>query len=465
MSPESVDGLRDFDASFPRPDGEVVVNGAVEEGFYPEDLRRILSLEAHETAYREISSWPGYGPTPLRSLPRLAGRADVGRLWYKDESGRFGTGSFKSLGGAYAVFRVLEARIRAAVESGELAPADLPRGPERRTGRGRVPGRPRGEHRRPSPGRELAVSSDQLRAGGYGGLVSGVTVTCASAGNHGRSVAWGAEQFGCGCVVYLPEGTAPARVEAIEGHGARVVRVDGGYDVALARASADARSEGRVVVSDTAYDGHTEVPRLVMQGYTVLVREALAQLPSGGRPTHVFVQAGVGGLAAAVTAHLWEAMGPGRPVTAVVEAAGADCLRRSVRAGRRVETDDPPTTALEGLACRSPSRAAWPVLRRGAHRFLAIPDEASHAAMRALATAGDDAGGGPRTVAGPSGAAGLGGLMSAAGHGPAREALRLGEDARVLVVGTEGATVPAEYRRIVGLAPGEDDDGRGGGVA
>lgn len=422
----------------PPPSGEVVRNEAVESGFYPEGLRRIVSLEAHETAYREVSSWPDYAPTPLRRLPGLAERADLGDLWYKDESRRLGIGSFKSLGGAYAVFRVLEARVRAALDRGDATPADGAGGVQRRTGRERVSGSPRGERRRPSPGRELAVSSEQLRAGARGELVSGLTVTCASSGNHGRSVAWGAEQFGCRCVVYVPEATSEPRVEAIRAHGARVVRVEGDYDVALARASGEARAaDDRIVVPDTAYDGHTEVPRVVMQGYTVLAREALTQLPSDGRPTHVFLQAGVGGLAAAVTAHLWEAQGPARPRTTVVEAADADCLRQGVRVGRRVELQESPGTAMGGLACRAPSRVAWPVLRRGAHDFMAITDRAASVAVRALAEpAGDDD---PALEAGLSGAAGLAGLLSASGHGPARETLGLGPDARVLVVGTEGA--------------------------
>lgn len=424
------------DPDVPPPAGEVVRNGAVESGFYPDDLRRILSLEAHETAYREVSSWPGYAPTPLRRLPTLADRADLGSLWYKDESGRFGLGSFKSLGGAYGVFRVLEARVRAALERGEPGPPDRSRGSPGRTGRERVPGRPRGEHRRPSPGKDLVVTSDQLRAGAYRELVSGITVTCASAGNHGRSVAWGAEKFGCRCVIYLPAGTADARVAAIERHGARVVRVDGGYDAALERASRQAAAdEDRVVVSDTAYDGHTDVPRVVMQGYTILAREALTQLPSGVRPTHVFLQAGVGGLAAAVTAHLWEALGPGRPRATVVEAADADCLRRSVREGRRVELEETPRTEMGGLACRAPSRLAWPVLRRGAHGFMAVTDGAARAAVRTLAEpAGDD----PALAASSSGAAGLAGLLSGSGHAASREDLGLEPDSRVLVVGTEG---------------------------
>lgn len=436
----------------PPPAGEVVRNGAAESGFYPEELRRVLSLEAHETAYREISSWPGYEPTPVRDLSGLADRAGLGRLWYKDESGRFGLGSFKSLGGAYAVFRVLEARIRAALEEGRVQPVDGSATARRLTGRGRVPGRPRGEHRRPTPGKELVVTSEQLRAGAYGELVSGITVSCASAGNHGRAVAWGAEQFGCDCVVYLPAGAEAARREAIAGHGARVVRVEGGYDAALARASRDARDEGRAVVSDTAYDGHDEVPRVVMQGYTVLVREALAQLPRGERPTHVFVQAGVGGLASAVTAHLWEAIGPGRPTVTVVEAADADCLRRAVREGRRLELEEAPETEMGGLACRAPSRLAWPVLRRGAHFFTAIGDEAGFAAMRILADpAGDDV----PLVAGPSGAAGLAGLLSARVDDRAGNRIGVGPGARVLVLGTEGALDPEGYRRVVGREPAD----------
>ena len=418
------------------PAGEVVRNGEVESGFYPGELRRILSLEAHETAYREIGSWPDYAPTPLHRLSGMAERADLGGLWYKDESGRFGIGSFKSLGGAYGVFRVLEARIRAALESGAVSPAGGTDRSRRATGRDRVPGGPRGEHRRPSPGKDLAVTSDQLRSGAYGGLVAGITVTCASAGNHGRSVAWGAEQVGCDCVVYVPAGTEDARVEAISQHGARVVRVDGGYDAALARASGEARGdEDRIVVSDTAYDGHTEVPRVVMQGYTVLAREVLAQLPTGVRPTHLFLQAGVGGFAAAVTAHLWEALGPDRPRVAVVEAADADCLRRSARRGRRVELEEVPRTEMGGLACRAPSRLAWPVLRRGAHWFMAVHDGTSRVAARALADpAGDD----PALAAGPSGAAGLAAALSGGVHRPSREILGLEGDSRVLVVGTEG---------------------------
>lgn len=434
----------------PPPAGEVVGNEDVETGFYPGDLRRVLGLTAHETAYREVSSWPGYGPTPLRRLDGLARRAGVAELWYKDEAGRFGLGSFKALGGAYGVFRVLEARVRAAVEEGDVRPVDGTGRLPRRTGRGRVPGRPRGEGRRLSPGRELVVSSEQLRAGGYRELVSGVTVSTASAGNHGRSVAWGAEQFGCGCVVYLPAGAADARVRAIEGHGARVVPVEGDYERALSRASEEARREGRVLVPDTAYDGHTDVPRVVMQGYTILVREALRQLPSGSRPTHVFLQAGVGGLAAAVTGHLWEAMGPDRPRIAVVEAEGADCLRRGILEGRRVTLEEVPATRMTGMACRAPSRVAWPVLRRGAHCFLAIPDAASSSAVRALSEpAGDD----PRVTASPSGAAGLGGLLSSLRRPSAREALALGPEARVMVVGTEGVGDPEAYREITGRTP------------
>jgi len=390
----------------PPPAGPILVNSSVETGSYPDRLRRILSLEAHETAFEEMSSWPGYRPTPLVSLPGLADRAGVASLRYKDEGFRFGLGSFKALGGAYAVLHVLRARIRAATPAGEA---------------------------------RSRLTSERLRAGAFREIVSRVTVSCASAGNHGRSVAWGAEIFGCECVVYLPRGASLAREEAIRGHGARVVRVDGDYERALDRASRDAREEGRIVVSDTAYDGHTDLPRVVMQGYTVLVREALARLAPESRPTHLFLQGGVGGFAAAVTAHLWDALGPDRPRVTVVEPAGADCLRRSLREGRRVELEHAPESAMDGLACRAPSRLAWPVLHRGAHAFMAVTEEACFATMRILAAGERGEPGDPAVVPGPSGAAGLAGLLSATRRPEAREALGLGPDSRVLVVGTEGA--------------------------
>lgn len=384
---------------------------------YPEELARLLGPEDAEAAGREIAGWPGYRATPLHSLPALAGKAGVGRVWYKDEASRFGLGSFKALGGAYALYRVLARRVREE--------------------RGRLP------------------SSRELMEGCHADLVRDVTATCASEGNHGRSVAWGAQMFGCRCVIYLPEEVSPRRERAIRSHGAEVVRVAGGYDRAVRQADETAREEGREVISDTGYPGYREVPLDVMAGYTLLVREALDQAGwEQGEPlpfTHAFVPAGVGGLAAAVCAALWQAAGGKRPEVAVVEALGAEALLRSAAAGERVTLDGPFGTWMGGLACGTPSLAAWPFVRRAARAFVAVSDRREAQAMRRLAEgAGED----PPLVAGESGAAGVAGLL-AARESALGAALGLGPESRVLVVGTEGATDPDAYRQIVGRGPEE----------
>jgi diaminopropionate ammonia-lyase len=283
-------------------------------------------------------------------------------------------------------------------------------------------------------------------------IVSNVTVTCATAGNHGRSVAWGAEMFGCRCVIYIPEYTSSHRESALVRHGADVVRFPGNYDEAVHRCDEDARRLGRFVVSDTSYAGYMEVPKHVMQGYTVMVAEAIEQLPTGDRPTHVFVQGGVGGLAASVCGHIWEAWGPERPTLTVVEPDSADCLYRSAQAGRPTPVPGAYDSIMAGLAAGEVSLLAWQILEGGADAFMTIPDAAAEATMRLLAAA---TGGDPPIVAGESGAAGLAGALLALGDAGARQTLGLRPDSRTLVFGTEGATDPDSYQRIVGRSAGE----------
>lgn len=377
--------------------------------------REVLSLARHREVCREVRGWPGYQPTPLRSLSGLASHCTVEAVWLKDEGTRFGLGSFKALGGAYGVLRVLLREIK------------------RQTGE--------------------RVGSADLVAGRYRELRSGVTVTCATDGNHGRSVAWGAWLFGCRAVIYLPVAASRYREEAIAAYGAKTIRVRGHYDAAVRQAQQDADRFGRIVVSDTAYPGYEDLPRDVMQGYTVMVAEVLEQLPRGCRPTHAFVQAGVGGLAAAVCAHLWESWGPaGRPQLVVVEPESAAPLFVSAQAGEPRTFEGPLETVMACLSAGEVSLVAWRILARGADAFMTIPDRAAKGALKLLAKGvrGDEA-----VVAGESGVAGVAGLLAVSRDPDARTVLGLDASSTVLLFGTEGATDPEIYARLVGRGAGD----------
>ncbi|MGH7507005.1 MAG: diaminopropionate ammonia-lyase, partial [Longimicrobiales bacterium] len=289
-------------------------------------------------------------------------------------------------------------------------------------------------------------TASDLAAGRHADVAGAIVVTCATDGNHGRAVAWGARAFGCRCVVYLHEHVSAGREAAIAGYGAEIVRVAGNYDDSVQRAQRDAERHGRFVISDTAYPGCEDVPRDVMQGYTLLVAEVMEQLSRGAPPTHIFVQAGVGGLAAAVTAHLWQTLGAGRPRIVVVEPERAACVLASAEAGRTVELAGDIDTVMACLSAGEPSTLAWRILDRGADAFVAIPDAAAVFAMRRLArpVTGD-----APVVAGESGAAGIGALLALGGDDDARRRLGLGPDARVLCINTEGATDPEIWRGIV----------------
>jgi diaminopropionate ammonia-lyase len=358
----------------------------------------------------EITRWPDYAITPLIILRGLSASAGIETIYYKDESTRFGLGSFKALGGAYALLCLLTREI------------------ERRSG-------------------ARAVQTSDLLAGKYRGITSDITVTCATDGNHGRSVAWGASLFGCRCVIYVHETVSDQRVAAISAYGAEVRRNPGNYDDAVRRAAANAAENGWFVISDTSYEGYTDVPQNVMQGYALMVDEALKQLPAGESPTHVFVQAGVGGLAAAVCGHLWERLGARRPRFVVVEPMNAACLYESARHGFITPVHGGLETMMAGLACGEPSLIAWRTLSAGADYFMTIEDEPVAECMRMLAAGvGDDT----PIVVGESGVAGLAGMLLALQQREHRATLDLGSLSRILVFGTEGETDPQLYRRIVG---------------
>jgi diaminopropionate ammonia-lyase len=371
-----------------------------------------LGRDGRAMAEALLSLCPVHKPTPLHHLPALAAALGVGSLAVKDEGYRLGLKSFKALGGAYAAMRLALARAEAAL-GGPVAPGLL--------------------------------LSDPVRA-----IAAGMTLCCATDGNHGRSVAAGARLVGSPCVIFVHGGVSEERVAAIAAFGARIVTVPGSYDDSVVEAARQASQNGWTVVSDTSWDGYEDIPLSVMQGYTVMAGEAFGALPAP--PTHVFVQAGVGGVAAAVAAHAHDVFGGAAPKLVVVEPERAACLFASATAGRLASAPPGEATIMGMLECHEPSPIAWDILGALADGFVTLPESAAVEALSQLARPlGDD----PPIVAGESGCAGLAGLVACLRDETARKALGLDAAARILIFNTEGATDPALYRSLVGASPDE----------
>ncbi|WP_407114270.1 diaminopropionate ammonia-lyase [Bradyrhizobium sp. LMG 9283] len=372
----------------------------------------MLSVEAAREIERFLAHRDDYKATPLVSLPGLAREIDVGSIHLKDEGHRLGLGSFKALGGSYAVIRlVLE-------ETG------------RRLGR--------------------AIDASELQSPEVKAIARGMTVSCATDGNHGRSVAQGAQLVGAKCAIFVHSGVSDERVAAIARFGAQMIRVNGNYDDSVAEASRVAADKGWITVSDTSWPGYERIPGLVMQGYTALLSEALHQLSEP--PTHMFVQAGVGGVAASIAGHFSVLSGDKRPFFTVVEPSRAACLFESARAGHPIKVDHGQSTVMAMLECYEPSLIAWRILSRAADAFMTVDDEDAISIMKRLA---NPRGGDPAMVAGESGGVGLAGLLKVASDQTLRARIHLGPDARVLLINTEGATDPRLYEELVGATPAQ----------
>lgn len=371
---------------------------------YGADRQNILSLKKAEKALTTISSWPNYEASPLHLLQTMAKAADIAQIYYKDESTRFGLKSFKALGGAFAVTRFLQQHL-AAINGTE-------------------------------------PTMDELLSGQFKHQLKDVVVSCATDGNHGRSVAWGAQMFGCKCIIYIHRDVSPARQSAMEAYAAQVIRITGNYDESVRQAAADAKQFNRVIISDTSYEGYTEIPANVALGYTVMLAEIVQQL-ADEIPTHVFVQAGVGGLAAAVCGYFWDLWGAQRPRFVIVEPEQANCLQASAKAGKLTVIEGDLDTIMAGLACGEVSQIAWQILAQGADDFITLSEDAIAPSMIALQQNN------PSIEAGESAVAGLAACLAAAANAPWREALGLTQQSRVLVLGTEGATDPDLYQKLV----------------
>jgi diaminopropionate ammonia-lyase len=276
------------------------------------------------------------------------------------------------------------------------------------------------------------------------------TVVTASDGNHGLSVAWGARRAGCACRIYLHENVAESRADLIRAQGAEVVRVAGNYDDSTHRAKSDALAHGWYLVSDTALSPDDLAPAYVMAGYTVMMDEIIAQT-GDDVPTHVFIQGGCGGLAAAAFGVLHEAWGQ-QARFVIVEPDKADCLFQSARAGHPVRIEGDLDTVMGGLSVGEVSLTAWETIRATTRDFLTIADDDAIATMARL---GRGTWGDPPLVVGDAGGAGLAGLIAAARDTDIRAALGLYSGSRVLTIVTEGAVDAPGYQRLTGLDPAQ----------
>lgn len=352
-------------------------------------------------------SFPEYSVTPLAHLRALSETVGLGGLYVKDESYRFGLNAFKVLGGSHCLGQYVGKRL----------------------GTGLCP--------------FAELTNDETRE-----KLGKLTFVTATDGNHGRGIAWTANRLGQQSVVYMPAGSADERLRNIQMYATEASITDVNYDDTVRIAAQKAEENGWVLVQDTTWPGYEEIPLWIMQGYLTMAREAIGQM-NGVRPTHVFLQAGVGAMAGALAAFFAQVYGEDRPKIIVVEPEQADCFYRSAEAGELRTVGGALDTIMAGLACGEPCTIGWEILRSCADWFVSMPDWVAAHGMRVL---GAPMGSDPRVVSGESGASTAGLVCALCSHpdlAELRGAIGLDETAHVLCISTEGDTDRENYRRIV----------------
>ncbi|MBS7224800.1 MAG: diaminopropionate ammonia-lyase [Clostridiaceae bacterium] len=381
-----------------------------------EDLQlSVMALDNVAKARAFHRSFPQYSVTPLAQLRGMADFLGLKHLFVKDESYRFGLNAFKVLGGSFAMARYIAEQLGKDVSQVDY---------------------------------HYLISAKLREEFGQ------ATFFTATDGNHGRGVAWAANKLGQKSVVLMPKGSVKSRFDNIAKEGADVTIEDVNYDECVRRANALAeQTEHGVMVQDTAWDGYEKIPAWIMQGYGTMASEAAEQLKAAGaeRPTHIFIQAGVGSLAGAVQGYFSNLFPDCEPTVVVMEAQAADCLYQGAKAAdgdfRIVEGDL--QTIMAGLACGEPNTISWDILKNHSAFFVSCPDWVSAKGMRMLSA---PVKGDPQVISGESGAVGMGliaALMTDPTYDELKNAIRLDENSSVLMFSTEGDTDPENYRKVV----------------
>ena len=374
----------------------------------------LTAYEAVSPAHRFHSGMEGYCPTPLVSLEQQAKKLGLRAFLVKDESKRFGLNAFKVLGGSYAIAKFLCAKLGIPVDEAAY--------------------------------QTLCFAESREKLGE-------MTFVTATDGNHGRGVAWAARQFGHKAVVYMPKGTALERLENIQKLGAEAEILPFNYDDAVRHADRMAKEYGWVMVQDTAWPGYEEIPTWILQGYTTIAGEIEQQLEENGypRPTHLFLQAGVGSVAGGMTGYFTNRWKENCPKIVIVEPDRADCLFRTAKANDdqiHIVTGDM-DSMMAGLCCGEPCTIAWEIIRNHATAFVSCGDGYAARGMQLL---GYPLEGDPAVISGESGAVPAGvvqGIMTEERLKTFRELLGMNEDSCVLVISTEGDTDRENYRKVM----------------
>lgn len=353
-----------------------------------------------------------YSVTPLKELKGLSNYLGVENIFLKDESYRFGLNAFKVLGGSYAIGKYLAEKLEVNIND---------------------------------------ISFEYLKSQEVKDKLGDITFVTATDGNHGRGIAWAANQLGQKSVVYMPKGSSQIRLDNILKEGAKAEIIDGGYDDAVALSDIMAKEHGWVVIQDTAWEGYEDIPIWIMQGYATILDEAIEQMIEKGykKPTHMFLQAGVGSFAGSMLGYLISQYGEERPITLIMEPDSIDCVYHSAIKGEIETIEGGVNTIMAGLACGTPNTVSWELIRDYADGYLSCPDYVAARGMRILAAPikNDD-----QIVSGESGAVGIGVVslfMEREEYKDIRERIKLDEESVILIISTEGDTDPQKYKDII----------------
>ena len=351
--------------------------------FNREEILKNITKEQLDEAYLTISEWDSYKPTPLLLLNKLSKELNLNKIYYKDESKRFDLKSFKALGGAYAVEKVTKGN-------------------------------------------------------------KDITVSTATAGNHGRSVAWGAKRLGLKCKIFISEYVSDARGKAMELLGADVVKVKGNYEQSLIECIKQSTENNWQIVQDVAWKDYMLVPTLTMAGYSVMMKEIVDQI-NNEKITHIFLQAGVGGMAGAMVAGAARYL-ENVPIMIVVEPDSAACVMESIKSGKIKKIDIQRESLMGGMSCGEPSLVPWKILKKSVNNCISLPDDDIGKTMKLCANAsfGDD-----NIIAGENSAPGIISLIASCNDENIKNKLNLNSNSNILLIGCEGDTDQEMYKKLL----------------